>query len=131
MPGTSGACATMSFEEAVTPSDMIQDTMPKAGKAWLWAKGLSAHGGVGKNHQGTQYPVRWRTKFPTRVKHRTYGARGAGEPALKAPLCREDCLGKCHADSGNPTVRDETGGLGKRGLWWKCEPTSQPKAWEW
>jgi hypothetical protein len=28
-------------------------------------------------------------------------------------------------DSGNPTVRDDTGGLGKRGLWGKDEPTVQ------
>jgi len=32
----------------------------------------------------------------------------------------------------NPALAgDETGGLGKRGLWRKCEPTSQPKGWEW
>ena len=30
-----------------------------------------------------------------------------------------------------PTVRDETGGLGKRGLWRNCEPTSQSKGRGW
>ena len=32
----------------------------------------------------------------------------------------DDCKWKCHGrqpDSGNPTVRDDTGGLRKRGLW--------------
>ncbi len=38
----------MSYEGGVTPSDMMQDIMPKAGNAWLWAKVLSAHGGGGK-----------------------------------------------------------------------------------
>ena len=27
-----------------------------------------------------------------------------------------------------PLLWDETGGLGKCGLWWRCEPTSQPKS---
>jgi len=76
------------------------------------------------------------TQLDSSVPHykQTYSIRGVCEPALKPTLCREGCLGKCHSrqpDSGNPTVRDETGGLGKRGLWWKCEPTSQPKGREW
>ena len=35
----------MSDEGWVTPSDMMQDIVAKAGNAWFWAKGLSAHGG--------------------------------------------------------------------------------------
>ena len=38
----------MSNEGWVTPSDMMQDIMPKAGNAWFRAKGLSAHGGIEK-----------------------------------------------------------------------------------
>jgi len=38
----------MSDEGWVTPSDMMQDIVAKAGNAWFWAKGLSAHGGVGR-----------------------------------------------------------------------------------
>jgi len=37
----------MSDEGGVMLSDMMQDIMPKAGNAWFWAKGLSAHGGGG------------------------------------------------------------------------------------
>jgi len=44
----------MSYEGGVTPSDMMRDIMPKAGNAWFWAKGLSAHGGGEmKPSQGT------------------------------------------------------------------------------
>jgi len=35
----------MSNEGGATPSDMMQDIMPKAGNAWFWAKGLWALGG--------------------------------------------------------------------------------------
>ncbi len=52
--------------------------------------------------------------------------RGECGRALKLPEVWEGCQGKCHdrqPDSGNPTVRDENGGLRKRGLWWNCEPT--------
>ena len=38
----------MSYEGGVTPSDMMQDIMPKAGNAWFWAKGLSVSGGQSK-----------------------------------------------------------------------------------
>ena len=38
----------MSDEGWVTPSDMMQDIMAKAGNACFWAKGLSAHGGIEK-----------------------------------------------------------------------------------
>jgi hypothetical protein len=34
-------------------------------------------------------------------------------------------------DSGNPTVRDENGGPGKRDSWWNCEPNPQPKGRAW
>jgi len=44
----------MSYEGGATPSDMMQDSMPKAGNAWFWAKVLSAHGGGGMTpSQGT------------------------------------------------------------------------------
>ena len=35
----------MSYEGGVTPSDMMQDIIPKSGNAWFWAKGLSTQGG--------------------------------------------------------------------------------------
>ena len=38
----------MSYEGGVTPSDMMQDIMPKPDNAWFWAKVLSAHGGGGR-----------------------------------------------------------------------------------
>ena len=42
------------YEGGATPSDMMQDIMPKAGNAWFWAKVLSAHGGGGRlPSQGT------------------------------------------------------------------------------
>ena len=102
------------------PSDMMQDIMPNQVTPG-YGQRCSRHMAVlERNHHGTQCPVRWRTKSPTRVRQQTYVARGVCEPALKPPLCREDCLGKCHGrqpDSGNLTVRDETGGLGKREVW--------------
>jgi len=33
---------------------------------------------------------------PLRVRQQTYVVRGVCEPVLQPPLCREDCLGKCH-----------------------------------
>ena len=48
-------------------------------------------------------------------------ARSVCEQALKLRLSEEGYPGKCHGrqpDSGNPTVRDDTGGLRKRELWW-------------
>ena len=45
----------MSDEGWVTPSDTMQDIVPKAGNTWFWAKGLSAHGGVGRKPTRAQY----------------------------------------------------------------------------
>jgi hypothetical protein len=46
--------------------------------------------------------------------------RGVYEPAFKLRCSWEGPMGKCGSrqpDSGNPTVRDETGGLRKRYAW--------------
>ena len=54
--------------------------------------------------------------------------RGACKRVLKPLMAWEGPPGKCccrQPDSGNPTVRDEKGGLGKRGLWWNCDPSPQ------
>jgi len=45
------------------PSDMMQDIMPKAGNAWFWAKGLSAHGGVGKKPPWDTVPSKVENKI--------------------------------------------------------------------
>jgi hypothetical protein len=70
-----------------------------------------------------------------RIRDQTCGARGVCESALKLRCGREGSLRNCgqgrQPDSGNPTVRDEIGGSEKRGLWWNCEPTSQPKGRGW
>ena len=37
--------------------------MPKAGNAWFWAKGLSAHGGVGKKPSWDTVPNKVENKI--------------------------------------------------------------------
>ena len=50
-------------------------------------------------------------------------ARGVCEQALELQPSKEGYSGKCHGRQSrhggrNPTVRDDTGGLRKRELWW-------------
>ena len=68
----------MSYEGGATPSDMMQDIMPKAGNAWFWAKVLSAHGGVGKKPS-------WDT-VPSKVENKT------SDTSQTANLCSEGCM---------------------------------------
>ena len=68
----------MSYEVGVMPSDMMQGIMPKAGNAWLWAKGLSAHGGVGKKPS-------WDT-VPSKVDNKI------SNTSQTANLCSEGCM---------------------------------------
>jgi hypothetical protein len=67
----------------------------------------------GKGALGT-----WRARALHRTGHRTGAttpARGVCAPALEFRLLWEGPAGTSQPDSGNPTVRDENGGLGKRG----------------
>ena len=52
------------------------------------------------------------TRYLRGVYERAFKPREIGEGPLGTGCC-------CQPDSGNPTVRDERGGLRKRGLWWK------------
>ena len=60
------------------------------------------------------------TTHPRGVYGRAFKLRDVGEGPAGTCCCRQP-------DSGNPTVRDERGGLRKRELWQNEEPAAQPK----
>ena len=69
----------------------------------------------------TQYLTRVLDQIDSQAWQQTGYGRGVCEQALKLHHNREGCRRLCHGrqpDSGNPTVRDDTGGLWKRELWW-------------
>ncbi len=68
----------MSYEGGVTPSDMMQDIMPKSGNTWFWAKELSAHGGAGKKPS--------RDTVPSKVENKI------SNTSQTANLCSEGCM---------------------------------------
>ena len=68
----------MSYEGGVTPSDMMQDIMPKVGNAWFWAKVLSAHGGGGKKPSPDT--------VPRKVENKIFNT------SQTANVCSEGCM---------------------------------------
>ena len=84
----------------------------------MCAKGLSVMAVSGGDHHGTQWPCRWETESSARAGSKPDMDRGVCESALKLHHTGKAVWGKCHGrqpDSGKPTVRDDTGGLRKRG----------------
>ncbi len=111
----------MSDEGRVMPSDMMQDVMPKQVTPVLGQRG-SRHMAVMRwDRPRTQCLIRAVYQIGSRAWQQTCCGRGVCEQALKLHHNREGCRRRCHGrqpDSGNPTVRDDTGGLQKRELWW-------------
>src|ERR671925_676397 len=78
-----------------------------------------------RHHHGALIPNRvvngrhWRVALQT-ASHRVYASERLSLGDVFGKAAR-DSHGR-QPDSGNPTVRDETGGLRKHGYWRNCEP---------
>jgi hypothetical protein len=101
-----------------------------AGNTLLQAKGLSALAGTKAAQPGTPCPIKLVTVVMCRAMDKP-GSQGVyTSRCLSFGDSWEDPLGKCQGrqpDSGNPTVRDETGGLWKRDAW---SDGHLPRSWK-
>lgn len=108
---------------------------PDAGNAVRRAKGLSAPGGsrlasVARTLSRDRRRDDRRDEFGDKPVACGVDVRHHLSRAAAVEGHRRTSQGR-QPDSGNPTVRDESGGLWKRGPWWNCAPTPQPKGRGW
>ena len=96
----------------------------------MQAKGLSALAGAKAAQLGTPCPIKLVTAVMCRAMDKP-GSQGVyTSRCLSFGDSWEDPSGKCQGrqpDSGNPTVRDETGGLRKRDAW---SDGHLPRSWK-